>query len=146
MPRPSRLPCRRCARPHATVPGGVGIVALGGEASDTLMTEGMPGSRTFTAKPSKRYPFLKNATQIAAFDTYLNAGTTVTNEDAYMLVKTVHSNWAKMQKDYPPLRGVKAEWLAPDNNPLPYHPGAVRYYKEVGLWTAANDKRQSMLK
>ena len=70
----------------------------------------------------------------------------MSDEDAYLLAKTVHENWAAMQKDYAPLRGVKAEWLAPADNPMPYHPGAVRYYKEAGLWTEANDKRRSMLK
>ena len=138
------MPAMRKA--HATVPGGVGIVALGGQASDALMADGMPGSRTLTVQPSKRLPFVTAATRIAAFDTYLNAGTTVSDEDAYLLAKTVHENWAAMQKDYAPLRGVKAEWLAPADNPMPYHPGAVRYYKEAGLWTEANDKRRSMLK
>ena len=54
-------------------------------------------------------------------------------------------NWKKLQKDYPPLRGVPQNALAPAHNAMPYHPGAIRYWKEVGLWTAANDKQQAKL-
>jgi TRAP-type uncharacterized transport system substrate-binding protein len=47
-----------------------------------------------------------------------------------------------MQKAYGPLRGVKENKIAPATNPLPYHEGAIRYFKEIGIWTAANEKRQ----
>ena len=77
---------------------------------------------------------------IAAFDTYLNAGTTVDDDTAYAMAKAMYENWVQMQKDYAPLRGTKQSALVPANNPIPYHPGAVKYWKEVGLWTADNEK------
>jgi len=138
------MPAMRKA--HATVPGGLRIVALGSKATDELMNSGIAGSRTFMAKPNKRRPFVVGATKVAAFDTYINAGVSVSDADAYKLAKTIHQNWKAMQKAYPPLRGVKASALAPATNPLPYHPGAVKYYKEAGIWTAANDKHQATLK
>lgn len=137
------MPAMRKA--HAAVPGGLRIVALPGSASDSAMDAGMAGLRTFMAKPNKRRPFVRGATKIAAFDSFINAGTTVKDEDAYMMAKTIHQNWAAMQKDYGPLRGVKATQLAPATNPIPYHPGAVKYYKEAGIWSDANEKHRSML-
>lgn len=130
---------------HATVPGGLRMIALGAKATDKQMNAGMAGARTFMAKPSKRMGFIRGVTKIAAFDTYLNAGTTVKAEDAYLMAKTMHSNWKAMQKDYGPLRGVRQDQLVPADNPIPYHAGAVKYYKEVGLWTAANQKHQATL-
>jgi hypothetical protein len=59
------------------------------------------------------------------------------------MAKAVHSQWKAMQKSYPPLRGVKQTKLVPSNNPIPFHPGAVKYYKEVGLWTDANEKQDA---
>lgn len=127
----------------ATVPGGLRIVSLGPKATDEFMDQGMPGSYTMIAEPSKTRPFVRGATKIAAFDTYLNAGTSVTDEDGYALAKAIYANWKQMQKDYPPLRGTKQSALAPANNPIPYQRGAAKYYKEVGLWTDANQKRDA---
>ena len=86
---------------------------------------------------------MRQDTKIAAFDTYLNAGTAVDDESAYAMAKAMHQNWKQMQKDYPPLRGTKADALVPANNPIPYHPGAVKYWKEAGLWTDANEKQDA---
>lgn len=135
------MPAMRKA--HASVPGGLRVLSLGSKATDDYMNKGMAGSYTMTAKPSKTRPFVRGATLIAAFDTYLNAGTSVKDEDAYAMAKTMHVNWKQMQKDYPPLRGTKIEALIPANNPIPYHPGAAKYYKEVGLWKAANQKQDA---
>jgi TRAP transporter TAXI family solute receptor len=128
---------------HATTPGGIRVVPLGPKGTDEFLDAGMPGLYTLKIKPSNLLPFIKEETLIAAFDTYLNAGSTVNDEDAYKLAKTLHTNWATLQKEYPPLRSVKAEELAPPVNTAPYHPGAIKYYKEIGIWKPANDARQA---
>ena len=128
---------------HATTPGGIMVVPLGKNGTDDFLDAGMPGLYTLKIKPSNLLPFVKEETLIAAFDTYLNAGSTVTDDDAYKLAKTLHENWAQLQKEYPALRGVKANELAPAVNTAPYHPGAIKYYKEIGIWTPANDARQA---
>jgi len=125
---------------HAGVPGGLRIVSLGPKATDAFMSAGMAGLYTMRVKPSKRQPFVKQETHIAAFDTYLNAGTSVDDETAYAMAKAIVENWKQMQKDYGPLRGVSVTKLLPPNNPIPYHSGAVKYYKEAGMWSAANEK------
>jgi TRAP transporter TAXI family solute receptor len=128
---------------HATVPGGLRILPLGPKATDAFMEKGIAGLYTMKAKPSKRWPFVKSPITIAAFDSYLNAGSQVDAKDAYALAKTLHTNWKGLQKDYGPLRGVPQNALATSQNVMPYHPGAVKYYKEAGLWTAANAARQA---
>lgn len=127
---------------NATVPGGILLLPLGSKGTDAFMDEAVPGSRTAMAMPSKQRPFIKQPTKVAAFDAYLNSGSAVSDEDAYMLVKTLYDNWKELQKAYGPLRGVQANQLAPATNPHPYAAGAVRFYKEAGIWTDANEKRQ----
>lgn len=138
------MPAMRKA--HATVPGGLRMVALPASATDEQMAKGMPGSRTFMAKPSKRHGFIRGATKIAAFDSFLNAGTSVTDEDAFMLTKALHENWPALQKAYAPIRATPQSGMATPTNPMPYHPGAIKYWKSVGMWTAANQKQQDSLK
>ena len=130
---------------HATVPGGLRIVPLNPKITGEYLGKRMAGLYTVKQKHSKRKPFVKGNITIAAFDSYLNAGTQVSDEDAYKMAKAVYENWKQMQKDYPPLRGTPHKGIAPANNPIPYHPGAAKYYKEVGLYTAANMKRDASL-
>ena len=130
---------------HATVPGGLRILAVGPKGTDEFLEAGMAGLYTITEKPNNRKPFVRGETKIAAFDSYLNAGTQVSDEDAYRMAKAIYENWKQMQKDYPPLRGTRQAALAPANNPLPYHPGAAKYYKEAGIYSDANAKRDEML-
>jgi TRAP-type uncharacterized transport system substrate-binding protein len=128
---------------NATTPGGIRILPLGSLATDAFMDAGVSGTATMIATPAKTRPFFKQPTKIAAFQSFLNAGSAVNEQDAYNLVKTLHENWKAMQKAYRPLRGVGANQIAPSTNPIPYHAGAVRYFKEIGVWTAANEKRQA---
>jgi len=135
------MPAMRQA--HATVPGGLRILGLGPNHSDEFMAEGMAGLYTMTVKPSNLLPFVRDETLIAAFDSYLNSGPDVDEEDAYQLAKVLHTSWPQLQKDYAPLRGTPQAALAPANNAMPYHPGAIKYWKEVGMWTAANEAQQA---
>lgn len=137
------MPAMRKA--HASVPGGLRVLPVGPRATDDFMAKGIAGLYTMEVKPTKTLPFVREPIRIAAFDSYLNASPQVADEDAYMLAKTLHTHWKKLQKDYPPLRGTPQDGLAPAHNAMPYHPGAIKYWKEVGLWTAANDSQQAKL-
>ena len=127
---------------HAGVPGGIRILPLGGGGSDDFLNREVPGSRGLVQKPGKTRPFLKEPTRVAAFDAYLNAGKAVSADDAYRIIKVLHTNWAKLQKSYGPLRGVKKDDICPPTNPHPYHAGVVKYLKEAKLWSAAHQKQQ----
>ncbi len=131
---------------NASVPGGIRLLSLGSKATDSFMAKRSPGSRTYNTAPNKKRPFVKKKITISAFDAYLNAGKQVSNDDAYAIAKALHQNWKALQKAYGPLRGVKQSKIAPPTNSHPYHSGAVRYYKEAGLWTAANAKQQAKVK
>jgi uncharacterized protein len=130
---------------HATVPGGLRIIPLSSHITGEGLGKRMAGLYTVKQKHSKRKPFVKGDITIAAFDSYLNAGTQVDDEVAYKMAKAAYDNWKQMQKDYPPLRGTPQNGIAPANNPIPYHPGAAKYYKEVGIYSDANMKRDASL-
>ncbi len=130
-------------RAHAGIPGGVRVIALGPQATDALLNALAPGSRTHRLEPSSEYVGVAEPTMVSAFDTFINVGSHVEAEDAYLLVKTLHENWAGLKEDYPALSDLPADGLDPATNPHPYAAGAVRYYKEVGLWSEANATQQA---
>lgn len=53
-------------------------------------------------------------------------------ETAYHIVKTVFENFDQFRKLHPVLGHVKREDMLLGNS-APFHPGAIRYFKEVGL-------------
>lgn len=130
---------------HAGIPGGVRVIPLGRGASDERLDALAPGSRTHLLEPSAEFVGVEAPTLVSAFDTFVNVGTGVGPDDAYLLVRTLYENWGTLEKDYPALRGSSADELAPATNPHPYDEGAVRYFEEVGLWSEANEARQKNL-
>jgi TRAP-type uncharacterized transport system substrate-binding protein len=48
---------------------------------------------------------------------------------------------AEIQTIHPLLKRWTKETQAITNFTVPYHSGAVRFYKEVGLWTAKHEAR-----
>jgi len=124
---------------------GLRFIPVGDGTTNASLASDAPGSRIYIQKTTKRYPFIKKTTKMIAFDTYLNAGKQVTNDDAYSFAKVLHTQWKKLQKAYGPLRGVKQNAIAPSDNPHLYHAGAVKYYKEAGVWTDANSKQQAKI-
>jgi len=129
----------------AGIPGGIRVLPVGPLGTDAFMASHSPGASTIEVKPSASDVGVEKPIRVAAFDTYLNVSGKVSDADAYKLVKTLYDNWKSLQKEHPPLRGTTLKMLAPANTFAPYHPGAVKFYKEVGIWTAADEKHQEQL-
>ena len=75
----------------------------------------------------------------------LNTGVHISDDQAYEIISTIHGNWASLREDVSLLADITAGDLAPADNMHPYHPGAVRYFREVGLWTDAHERNQAAL-
>ncbi len=73
----------------------------------------------------------------------------VTRKDAseeaiYTVVKTIMEHARELDKVGPDFKewGVK-EFALPAEFPVPVHSGAIRYFKEAGMWTPATEARQA---
>ncbi len=51
----------------------------------------------------------------------------------YEIVKAVFTNLGKLKKLHPALSNLNATEMARDGKSAPYHPGALKYFKEAGL-------------
>ncbi len=128
---------------HAAIPGGIRFLEMGQD--EEKLSELMPGSWVATAVPGPVTVALDEPTRIANFNSFVNTGVHLSENDAYIIVKTIHGNWDSLQNDYPILAAIPADSLVPSNTPHPYHRGAVRYFKEVGLWNEAHEGNQAQL-
>ncbi len=59
----------------------------------------------------------------------------VPDELVYQMAKIVHDSQKVMAETFPPFGQFKPdEQMVGDTSPGEYHPGAIKYYKEIGLW------------
>lgn len=120
---------------NSSANGGIRLIANGALADGNFYAKQVPGTHEGVAHPSETRPFIVGETGIVQYDTLLVGSTALSDDDAYALTKLLHENWEALVKDYPPLKAVAANELLAGGTPVPYHPGAIRYYREIGLWT-----------
>ena len=76
-------------------------------------------------------------------------GITAANEDlsdetAYLVIKTLLENHKELFPVHQDFHGWTPERAVRDIG-MPYHPGAIKYYKEKGLWSREMEQRQVQL-
>jgi uncharacterized protein len=84
--------------------------------------------------PKGTYPFMEKDYPTVRMSVFLLAGKHVSEETVYKYVKALAENEARVQAIGGSLKTAFATAKMPTNPAkLPYHPGALRYYKEKGL-------------
>ncbi len=84
--------------------------------------------------PKDTYPFMEKDYPTVRMSVFLLAGKHVSEETVYKYVKALAENEARVQAVGGSLKTSFATAKMPTNPAnLPYHPGALRYYKEKGL-------------
>lgn len=133
-----RLPLVR--QMHAGVPGGIRFLTMGRD--EAKVAEIMPGASVITVEPGEAVVGIDRPTRLGVYQTYLNTGTHLSNDDAYRITAAIHAAWSGLRKDYAVLAPVEPTALSPQSPPIPYHEGAVAYLRDQGLWTQAHEANQ----
>ncbi|MBI2318138.1 MAG: C4-dicarboxylate ABC transporter substrate-binding protein, partial [Betaproteobacteria bacterium] len=71
-----------------------------------------------------------------AYDALVFAGSKTADNIAYQAAKVMYENGKAMGEQFGPFRLFDAKTMAKDVSPVQYHPGAIKFYKEVGVWPA----------
>ncbi|EKO3966903.1 TAXI family TRAP transporter solute-binding subunit [Vibrio fluvialis] len=82
--------------------------------------------------PANTYPGLDKPITTIAQPNFLAVRGDISEEDVYQLTKTMYENLAFLQGIHKATKAMAIE-KAIAGLPLPLHPGAARYYKEVGI-------------
>ncbi|MDH3234147.1 MAG: TAXI family TRAP transporter solute-binding subunit [Alphaproteobacteria bacterium] len=90
-------------------------------------------------------PGIREDMTLVYLSTYLVAYTKVSDDVVYRTVKTLWEHNAELRKSAKRLRGWSTDKFASEKAIIPYHDGAIRLYKEKGVWTPALAKRQKEL-
>ncbi len=119
----------------ATIKGGWHFVDFDGSAAAQLKVDRvLPSSRTEELSPGKlREGVTIDPTTMLVVDFYVIGGAHVADDVVYTLTKTMHDNKADLAKSFGGFKNFSPNGMAP-KHPTPYHSGAIKYYKEIGIW------------
>ena len=84
---------------------------------------------------------IKGETYVIGYPLQLVSSSKVSDKTIATLLKAWWDNMAELQTIHPLLKRWTKETQALTNFTVPYHSGAVRFYKEVGIWSAKHDTR-----
>jgi len=96
-------------------------------------------------KPGPGMAGVKEPVTLMAYNFYLVASEKLSNETAYAVIKTL---W-EYDKELAPMHVRLKDWTrdryVTTKATIPYHPGVVKFYKEIGAWGAEMDNLQRQL-
>ena len=83
--------------------------------------------------PAKTYPGQDKDNSIAVVQNILVANAKMSDKVAYDIVKTFIEKRDELVAVHAEAESIKLENQSPKNSPIPWHPGAVKYYTEKGV-------------
>jgi TRAP transporter TAXI family solute receptor len=115
--------------------GGVRVLEIdhSKEAMDR-MRKIIPVAYATQVKPGKGRAGVDHPTWVYAYDYLVLANKKVPDEAAYKLAKIMHDNKAGLAAGFGALNDFDPNRMTKDLGPAQFHPGAIKYYKEIGAW------------
>ncbi|UOQ94750.1 TAXI family TRAP transporter solute-binding subunit [Halobacillus shinanisalinarum] len=89
--------------------------------------------------------FLNEKTILAQYPIALIGSSKVSEETAYRLTKVLWGHYKKLHSQFTWLQTWTPEQMFDPNPSVPYHPGAIKFFKEQGLWTEEAEQKQGEL-
>lgn len=84
-------------------------------------------------------------TTVLTNDIYLVGSAEMSEDAVYEVVKTMWEHNAELGKAYRALNSWSTDRMVSEQAFIPYHPGAIRFFEEKGVWTAEMDALQAKL-
>jgi len=94
----------------------------------------MPVAYLALEEPGPSNPGILQPTWIITYDTLLFASTETSDDAVYRLIRALFENKQQLVAASPAFRRFDRNAMAKDLGFLEYHAGAIRFYREQGLW------------
>ncbi|WP_028025433.1 TAXI family TRAP transporter solute-binding subunit [Enterovibrio calviensis] len=130
MNTPAGVPVSAVTRAFAAMGDEITILNF----TDEQMKEANGGYNLWTRfviEPNT-YPGQTEAVETVAQPNFLAVRSDITDDDVYLLTKTIYENLAFLNGIHKATKAMALE-KAIDGLPVPLHPGAARFYKEQGI-------------
>jgi TRAP transporter TAXI family solute receptor len=94
----------------------------------------IPVAYATEVKPGKGRAGVDEPTWVYAYDYLVLTNAKVADDVVYKLAKLLHDHPKELAANFGALSGFQPSRMAKDMGPVQFHPGAIKYYKEVGEW------------
>jgi TRAP transporter TAXI family solute receptor len=125
--------------------GGVKFIsALSTPEAAKKMGEIAPGTYPSIRKAGSATGIIRDM-PLMTTDTYLIASKDFSDEAAYQIVKVLWEHNDELGAAHPLLKDWQRDRMASDKAFIPYHPGAIRFFREKQVWSKEMDALQAKL-
>jgi len=107
-----------------------------GEASNKILAK--YGASIVKQEPAAG---IRGDTDVIGYALHVASSTKVSDRVVSILLKAWWDNLAELQTIHPQFKRWTKDTQAITNFTVPYHPGAVKFYKDAGVWAAKHDAR-----
>jgi TRAP transporter TAXI family solute receptor len=94
----------------------------------------VPVAYALKVNPGKRMAGILKPTYVMAYPYLVLTNAKVSDDMVYKVAKAMHGNRKAMIGAFRPMAGFSPKRMVTDLGPVKYHPGAIKFYKEMGLW------------
>ena len=88
------------------------------------------------ANPAPNVVGITKPTNVCAIDVVLFTNAGVPDEVIYKIMKGIYENKADLENSFKPFGLFDVKRMATPIEGVPFHPGAIKFYKEIGLLPA----------
>jgi TRAP transporter TAXI family solute receptor len=115
--------------------GGVRVLEIdrSKEAMDRLR-KFIPVAYATQVQPGKGRAGVDAPAWVYAYDYLVLANDKVADDVVYKLTKLMHDHKKELAANFGALGGFDPGRMAKDMGPVKFHPGAIKFYKEIGNW------------
>jgi TRAP transporter TAXI family solute receptor len=114
------------------------------QGEDRLKTA-VPGFYPRTVQPGRGDGAVVEDSCVIAFDMYLLTHKAASDQVVMTALRAIWDNVEKLAPLHPTFKEWTRERAVDSDVTIPYHPGAIRFYKERGVWSAKMDEAQRKL-
>jgi TRAP transporter TAXI family solute receptor len=98
------------------------------------LSRALPGTRLVLVKPHKRFVSIVEPVYLVGYQYAIIAGSKTSPDAVYKLAKALHGNKKALAAAHGIFRRFNPKKMASVTKVVPFHRGAIRFYKEAGIW------------
>jgi hypothetical protein len=125
----------KVAEIHAAI-GGVRFLSFDHSPEATRRMQAVRKAyRPVLVSPAPHYVGIDEPTWLMGYHILILTGAAAPEATVYKAVKAIHGKKAELVKGHPSFGAFTDAGMAAQFEDLEYHPGAVKFFKEAGIWT-----------
>jgi TRAP transporter TAXI family solute receptor len=125
----------KVAEAHASIDGGVRFLDMDDSAkSVAAMQEVRDEYHVALQQPAPNLAGIQGPTKLMQYYIVMLTNKDTPDDLIYKVVKTAYNNKAAMVAGHPSFNTFTQQGMAVDQKRMQYHPGAIKFFKEAGIW------------